>query len=473
MTRARNFHLILLWTLAASVCWGDIQVTKQADSVVDPKALTIDGGFGQAINGLSFQQSPLVSLNGFQYVAYYDADRWVCVARRRLPWDAWEVARLTDYAFKSNDAHNVISMGICPGDGTLHLSFDHHVGPLHYRVSKVGVASGTAQVNWDASLFGPVLDELEPGMRIPSVTYPRFWPTPEGNLQFGYRRGGSGNGDRMLADYDAATGQWSGVRQIDAHEGAYTSGSQVSNSRCSYPNGYDYGPDGRLHMTWVWREGPGTANHDLMYAYSDDQGITWKSNAGEVLDHPAQLDSPGITVVPIPEALGLMNTHGQAVDSKGRIHAVVWHCTEESLKAAGSAPGQERWGPPTARRYHHYWRDGHGVWQHQELPGVAGNRPKILFDHKDNAYLILGGKHDKASGLHDPGALHILTAAGASGWTDWRTVHVEEGPFANEMLADVARWKSEEILSILVQESPEVPHQPTALRILDFSFGEG
>jgi len=38
------------------------------------------------------------------------------------------------------------------------------------------------------------------------ITYPRFWQTPQGNLQFCYRRGGSGNGDRMLVDYNAITG---------------------------------------------------------------------------------------------------------------------------------------------------------------------------------------------------------------------------------------------------------------------------
>ncbi len=40
-----------------------------------------------------------------QYVAYYDAERWVCVARRKLPTDTWQILRLTDYKFKSNDAH--------------------------------------------------------------------------------------------------------------------------------------------------------------------------------------------------------------------------------------------------------------------------------------------------------------------------------------------------------------------------------
>ena len=161
-----------------------------------------------------------------------------------------------------------------------------------------------------------------------------------------------------------------------------------SGTRCSYPNGYDYGPRGSLHVTWVWRESSQGANHDLMYAYSQDRGKTWRNNRGEPLPEPPGVASPAVKVVDINRALGLMNTHGQAVDSQGRIHTVMWHCTEQSLRAAGSKPGQHRWGPPEARRYHHYWRHGDAVWQHGDLPMVAGNRPKLFMDEEDNAYLV-------------------------------------------------------------------------------------
>jgi hypothetical protein len=159
-----------------------------------------------------------------------------------------------------------------------------------------------------------------------------------------------------------------------------------------------------------------------------------------------------------------MNTHGQAVDSKGRIHTVMWHCTEESLAAAGSAPGRERWGPVEARHYHHYWRDTEGVWHHTELPGRAGNRPKLFFDRRDNAILIFGSDDGPASDLV------IAVASASSGWTDWSLVHTEPGPFVNEMLGDRVRWKDEGILSVLVQDTPSEPHAPTPLRVLDFAI---
>ena len=125
-----------------------------------------------------------------------------------------------------------------------------------------------------------------------------------------------------------------------------------------------------------------------MYAYSTDRGKTWLNNAGQPLANPAAVNSPGITVFRIDRTQGLMNTHGQTVDSQGRVHVVMWHCTDESLEAAGSKPGEHRWGPPEARRYFHYWRNRSGHWHQTQIPGVSGNRPKIFMDDRNNAYMI-------------------------------------------------------------------------------------
>lgn len=447
---------------------AEIQITKLGDSVVDAKALTIQGGFGQCINGLAFQQDALTTHKDHQYVAYYDANRRVCLASRRLPDGDWQVIRFDDYDFKSNDAHNTISLGICPRDGTIHLAFDHHGHALHYRVSQKGVAANREGVAWEASLFGPIRSELEKGKPI-AITYPRFWQTPLGGLQFCYRQGSSGNGDRMLVDYEPETGTWIHTRQIDSRAGVFEDHLGKSGSRCSYPNGYDYGPHGKLHATWVWRESSQGANHDLMYSYSQNLGKTWRNNLGEPLPEPPGVGSPAIKVVDISRAHGLMNTHGQAVDSQGRIHVVMWHCTDESLQLAGSKPGQHRWGPPEARRYHHYWRDDDATWHHVELPQVAGNRPKLFMDQADNAYLVYCDAWSR--GIFSlEGKLIIAAATADSRWTDWRIIHTENGPFFNEMLGDTYRWKHQGVLSIMVQQSPKQVQEPTALRIIDFSL---
>lgn len=470
MTSQTILRAIFLLLVASFPAWA-VEVVKTGDSVVDQRALTIRGGFGQSINGLSFQQDALVTHGDYQYLGYYDGQRRVCLARRKLPAGHWESLRFDDYNFTSNDAHNTISIGVCPQDGTIHLAFDHHGHPLHYRISRSGVASSPEDVDWDAGLFGPVTSELEAGKPI-AITYPRFWQTPDGGLQFCYRRGGSGNGDRMLVDYDAKAGRWVDTRQIDSHAGIFQDAMGKSRSRCSYPNGYNYGPGGKLHATWVWRESSQGANHDLVYAYSQDRGLTWRNNAGRVFAQPPGVNSPGATVVEIARKYGLMNTHGQAVDSQGRVHVVIWHCSKETLASAGSAPGEQRWGPPEARRYHHYWRDADGVWRHVELPWVAGSRPKVFLDANDNAILIHGlkaGSVEMEDGVFfTTGDLVIAAATAASDWTDWKVIQVENGPFLNDMLGDPYRWRRDGVLSILAQESPREDHQPTRLRVLDF-----
>ena len=451
--------LLLLVPVGAAQDETGFKVTKVGDSLIDAQALTIQGTFGPSINGKAFQQDAVASHRDYQYVGYYDAGRRVCLARRKLPEGPWETIRFLEYDFKSNDAHNTISICICPTDGTVHLAFDHHGHPLHYRVSRKHAATRPESTPWEPSLFGPVMSELEAEKPI-RITYPRFWQTPDGGLQFCYRQGGSGNGDRMLVDYNPGSGTWANTRKIDSGAGLFEDAKGKSKSRCSYPNGYDYGPNGKLHATWVWREGAQDSNHDLVYVYSEDGGATWLNTNGQPLDGPPHVNSPGVTVAGISKDHGLMNTHGQAVDSHGRIHVVMWHCTDESLQVAGSSPGEHRWGPPEARRYHHYWRDADSAWHHRELPWVPGNRPKVFVDKEDNAFLIYAANGD----------LVIAAATAASKWTDWAVVHVEKGPFVNEMLGDPYRWRQEGILSVLVQESPENPHDPTPLRILDFGF---
>lgn len=464
----RQISILFILMVSLLSCTSDPAVEKSGDVVVDDRALTISGS--RSINGVSFQQHPVITHKGYQYVGYYNDERHVCVARRRLPEARWEVLEMKDYHFASNDRHNVISVGICANDGTIHLAFDHHNDTLHYRVSKAGVASSPDAVAWEANLFGPVIPSLEEG-NIIVMTYPRFWQTPDGGLQFCYRRGKAGNGDRMIVDYNAETKRWENTRQIDSREGMFEDDIGKSDRRCSYPNGFDYGPDGKLYTTWVWRE-PGVRNHDLMYAYSPDQGKTWFNNDGKSSGKPMDLHTPGLKVVDIPRNMGLTNTNGQAIDSQGRVHVILAHGNDETLKKARQENDNERAALMQARRYQHYWRDDAARWHHRELPLVAGNRPKILMDKHDNAFVIYGALQSTSgeggATAIETGDLVIMAASAKSTWTDWEVVHVERGPFVNEMLADVYRWKDDGVLSIMVQGSPSIEHEATVLRILDF-----
>jgi len=160
------FAAFALTILTSRSTLAGLSAKKIGDSDVDSKALILgekqfgNVRFGNRINGGSFQQEAVVTHEGHQYVGYYNGDRQVCIARRKLPLGKWEIIRFGDYSFRNNDAHNTISIGICPVDGTIHVAFDHHCTPLHYRVSTKGAATHPATTRWQASLFGPILSEL-------------------------------------------------------------------------------------------------------------------------------------------------------------------------------------------------------------------------------------------------------------------------------------------------------------------------
>jgi len=457
--------LLLLAMALPAVLHAAMTVEASDDSVVDPAALTFrDAPFQEwsgGPNGLSYQQDGLASCGGWQYATWWDAARRLCVGRRKLPRGAWQTIRFADHRIRGNDIHNVAVLGICPQDGTIHLSFDHHGHPLRYRVSRQGAALRPEQHRWEAGLFGPILRRLPSASPIPNapLTYPRFFRAPGGGLQLCFRIGSSGNGERHLARYDPATGRWT-------HQGAFTSrvGTyEGSTSRNAYPHGIGYGCKGRLHMTWCWREGRARGarrtgskgrsgkltNHDLLYACSDDGGDTWRNSGGAIVrapggDGPAAIGvhSPGIVVATIPMFTGLMNTTTQAVDSHGRIHVIL--SREDHLT------------------YYHYWRAVDGTWRHRRMP-FRGVRPELAIDRGDNLFLVfreIGSRR-----------LCVAGATAARQWGDWAVLYGSRRQFDCEPLIDRYRWEDEGVLSVYVQDKPTATGEPSPLRVLSFRPG--
>lgn len=391
------------------------------------------------------------------------------------------MVRLTDYIFEEDDDHNTVCIGVCPKDGTIHVAFDHHLDPLHKRVSRKGVATGPESFQWRASLFGPITSNLETGRPLSGVTYPCFWQTPEGRLQINYRVHERENNKWamtcfMLSDYDPDSSTWIHTRQVTSGEGEYqgrrwsTGESVVCKIACGHLHGYDYVPLGRLHVTWVWSSEVGP--RDLMYAYSHDRGKTWLNSRAETLATPINADSPGTEPVDIDERYGPQNQQTQAVDSQGRIHVVMRHSSERTIKTAKMDLEKylEYWGPPDARRYHHYQRDMDGNWQHREMPWVAGTVPQMFIDKDDNAYVIYGAASSPDVTMKMHNVDHNCTIAAASPkskWKDRKVIHAERGPFFSDVLGDTHRWKSEGMLSVIVQETPMRNAAPSSLRILD------
>ena len=217
-----------------------------------------DGWAANSVNAVVFRKNSLVTHEGSQYIAFYDATGRVVLGKRASSAAQWQLAP-TQYLGNARDAHNSISIMV-DGAGYLHVAWDHHNGPLRY-------ARGTAP---GSLTLGP--QQAMAGRNEKSVSYPEFYRKPDGGLLFLYRDGGSGGGNLVVNGYDLHSRSWQrlqdklldGEKKRNAYWQAVVDGA------------------GTLHLSWTWRESPDvTSNHDLAYARSRDGGRTWERSSGE------------------------------------------------------------------------------------------------------------------------------------------------------------------------------------------------
>jgi hypothetical protein len=446
---------------------GGVSATRLKDTLLDSSALYFVSYDGLVNNG-SFQQSGILSYQGYQYAAWYTADRSAVIARRKLAAGPWQKVTLP-HRLSADDSHNVISLGISPRDGRLHVAMDTHNTPVYYVKSVAGLVSHPGR--WEASGFGPVQRTLD-GTDLGSITYPQFVVTPENTLQLSYRTGGSGNGTNELAEYDAAG--WRKLGKWSSAAGSYTQNGATSATRNMYVHGLTYGANGRLHAAFTWREGNakvlchpgGLTNHDTGYVYSDDRGRTWHNNTGTAIgttggDDLVAVDDPGHVVDPINVDHAIINQESQAVDHAGEPHVIVSYVPGRFTQCVTDFTAQRK----AYSRAFHLTRNAAGQWRKVEIPvpAEAFGRSRIVFDRADNAYVVMPFGR-------------IVGASKASGWTDWRLLFDGTdfgGRTLNifgEVVVDDARVASEQVLSILYQQK-STGTTPSPIRVIDFKLG--
>ena len=416
--------------------------TREAFSKEEDVLMTYSGltkvSYGGYLNGESFQQDGIIYYNGYQYTAFWNTNRNIVLARRAIPGGTWQKFDFTDYKNTADDAHNTISIGICPNDGTLHLAFDHHGNDLHYRKSVEGFLTNPEKHSWSASSFGSTTNNLG-DTKVSLVTYPKFVITPQGNMLLEYRYGTSGSGDQHLLEYSGTTHSWTNI-------GKYIDG--ISTSINAYPHGLSYGKgSNRLHMTWCWRETPdASTNQDLYYIYSDDNGRTWKNNAGTQVAKTGSSfvtkSSPGIKVWTIDQNRGLINQEHHFVDSVGRVHVLLSHMPDSQSDDKNFNNARSK------SVYFHYRRNTDGVWKRNNMGfSVVGTfRGKIAASSINNLYAVLPD-------------LRIAFASEQSGWTDWKLIDTkDQGRFFSDPLIDTNRLMYEDKLTVYypVKNSPNI-----------------
>lgn len=276
----------------------------------------------------------------------------------------------------------------------------------------------------------------------------------------------AGLGSDLLYRYSAATHAYTLL-------GQHLTG--ISNS--PYINGIDYRKD-RLHISWCYRNfivpptsvaadahqqqaGPNGPenNYDLNYAFSDDQGLTWKSSEGKVLacvtggegiETTIKPDAHGAKVFDIPMGSGILNQEGQAADWYGGF----WVLNREKVK------GEERWAvyyrnPEGMFRFRMVVirrADRKGAWTRTIIDSVpkptdTGSRGSVCVDREGDVYLVLPGNSDPN--------LSIMRARKEEQYSQFKPIWTWDG-FDGEPLVDVQRLETSDILSIFTRTSADV-----------------
>ena len=434
----RAFALMLVGGLGLSL-------GSNADSelpVVGPDAVVpVEAQAWAAFNWASYDQDKVVSWGDYQYSVYWGEDRVLSVVRRNRSNDEVQIVRLEDYLLaegfpesQQRNGHRNTVIGISPGDGRVHISWDHHANDLNYTRSRAGLITEPPE-EITAADFEPRQPIAEGAPQ--RVTYPRFFNDFNETLYFFYRSGGSGSGNIALFEYDADNGSWSMVSdRLFGLEGVYEPWEN-SESRNAYMHDLLFDESGRLHITWVYREVSRTwaSNHDLHYAYSDNQGRSWYNNAGEMIADTREgeqitIDSPGIVVYDIPVFTWIMNQCAMTLDSQNRPHIATYHMEEtfhpENLQHDPPADEQHR------LNYYHYWRDDAGVWHRSKpldlpLPRRSTSRGNGMTFPAEWIYrpMIVAAPDDTLImyfASNDGFMAHVAKAE--DNWSEWQTIRL-------------------------------------------------
>lgn len=380
-----------------------------------------------SINTTVFRNNSIVTAGNMQFIAYYDGEEYLVLGKRKLGNKKWEIQR-SPYKGKCSDAHNIISLMV-DGTGYLHVSFDHHGNKLNYCRSK-------EPYSLELSEKIPMTGEDET-----NVTYPEFYLLANGDLLFVYRSGSSGRGNLVMNRYSAYTQQWSRVHDVLI---------DGENQRNAYWQLY-VDEAGTIHLSWVWRETYMVeTNHDLCYARSFDNGITWYKTSGEQYTLPITMANAEIACA-IPQNSELINQTSMSANKEGNpFIATYWRSADSEIP-----------------QYRLVWHDG-VKWQNGQVSNrqtpfslkgagtkmIPISRPRIVVDGNTVRYIF----RDQERGSKVSIAYTDDVDKGVWKVTDLTDFSVD----AWEPTHDTELWKQKRKLHLFVQHTRQGDGEKTA-----------
>lgn len=425
--------------LCLSILWVGFASAQKLEITTIAK----NGWANNSVNAVIFRKNSLVTFQNYQYAAYYDAEQFVVLAKRKTGGKTWEIQK-TQYKGDATDAHKSISI-IVDGSGVLHVAWGQHNNDLNYAK---GIATGSLKLGEKLAMVSKKENK---------VSYPEFYKLPAGDLLFFYRDGGSGNGNLMINRYSVKSKTWQRIQDgmIDG-EGKRNAYWQVAIDK-----------SGVLHLSWVWRESPDVvSNHDLCYAKSLDGGLTWQKFTGEKYSLPI-IESNAEYALKIPQKSNLINQTSMYADANGKVFIA----------------GYWRDIPNEIPQYHIVFNSGKG-WKVNALAfrktafSLSGggtkkipiSRPQIIVWPNGNQYAegILFRDAERGSKASiainedvetNKWRIEDLTAEGVGDW---------------EPSYDTELWKDKNILNLYMQNVTQVDGEgkaeskPTAVKVLQW-----
>lgn len=346
---------------------------------------TIPAGMGwssTSVNTTIFRNSSLFTHRGTQYIAYYDAEGYLTIGKRNLKKENSFTLQRTQYKGNVSDAHNSISIAV-DGKGYLHVSFDHHGSPLHYCRS---IAPGSIQLG---EMLPMISEDLGTHLIAEErdVTYPEFYPLRGGDLLFAYRSGASGQGNLILNRYDVRKQTWQRIQDI------LISGEDKRNAYWQLC----VDASGTIHLSWVWRETwLVETNHDLCYARSRDNGITWERSDGSRYELPITASNAEYACH-IPQGSELINQTSMSTDAQGHPYiATYWRDTESEVPQYRMVwfDGTEWRQQQVSQRRHPFSLKGGGT----KMIPIA--RPRLLVNGNEAFYVVRDAELGSRAGLY-------------------------------------------------------------------------
>ena len=422
MSKTDSFFIVFIL-----IVWGiggfPVALCAQGAAGVLPETHLVEVGKGYSqtsVNTAVFRNKSLVTQGDEQYISYYDAEGFLTLGKRNLHAGQWTLHR-TQYKGNVKDAHNVISM-MLDGDGYIHVAFDHHGQPLNYCRS---IAPHSLE-----------LGEKEPmtGVDEGNVTYPEFYLLSGGDLLFAYRSGSSGRGNLVMNRYSLKEKKWSRVQDVLI---------DGENKRNAYWQLY-VDELGTIHLSWVWRETWHVeTNHDLCYARSFDNGVTWYKANGKRYDLPIRLGNAEYACR-IPQNSELINQTSMSADAGGNPYiASYWRDPDSDVP-----------------QYRIVWPDGQ-VWPSRQVSGrttpfslkgggtkmIPMARPRIVVDGGEIFYVFRDEERgSKVSLAH-------ATDVANSKWSISDLTDFTVGAW--EPSHDTELWKSRKRLHLFVQHAKQ------------------